>query len=361
MRILHITAPGATGGLERVVRGLVEALRERGHAVSLLASVGTDNGPHPFVDALQAGGVPLRLVRLRGRAWRAEVVAITTAIREFRPDVVHTHGFRSDVLGLVAARRTGKPVVSTVHGYTGGSWKVRLYERVQRRALRSFDAVVAVSHPLAEDLQRSGIAPDRLHVVRNALNPNPGMERCEARRALGLAEHAFVAGWIGRFSSEKGADVFVDALEHLNEVTAVMIGDGPERAALAASTADRIHFPGALNDADRYMPAFDVLVLSSRTEGTPMVLLEGMAAGVPIVATAVGGVPHMIDDDEAILVPSPDAVDLARAIERVRADPAAARTRAEIARRRFESEFDVGPWVVDYEEVYGAAISRSRA
>src|SRR5439155_136427 len=103
-----------------------------------------------------------------------------------QPDVVQTHGYRPDVLDAGAARRLGIPVVTTVHGYTGGSWRNRLYERLQRRAFRRFDAVVAVSQRLADSLTHDGVPRDRVHLIRNAwAGAEPLLDRDAARRAPG--------------------------------------------------------------------------------------------------------------------------------------------------------------------------------
>jgi glycosyltransferase involved in cell wall biosynthesis len=109
---------------------------------------------------------------------------------------------------------------------------------------------------------------------------------------------------------------------------------------------------GQVTEAARLIKAFDVLVLSSRTEGTPMVLFEAMAARVPVVATAVGGVPDVVSQNEALLVPPDRPDELASAIAAVRNDPAAARTRADAAAKRLATEYAVGPWVERYAAVY---------
>ena len=367
MRILHLTAPGTTGGLERVVLGLTSALRGRGHDVAVLASIGAHEGPHPFVEALRATGIEVHTLRAPGRAYRAELAGMADLIHAFSPDVVHTHGFRSDVLGLVAARRADRPIVSTVHGLTGGTWKVRLYERIQKLALRRFDGVVAVSDVLARAFERAGFRRDRIHSIRNALvAPREPLPRLKAREALGLPLDARIVGWVGRFGAEKGPDLFVEALAGLGaDVLGVMIGDGPERAPAAAlaesrGIADRLRLTGAIDGADRYLRAFDVLALSSRTEGTPMILLEAMAGGVPVVTTAVGGVPDVVGPEEAMLVTPGNAEALADAIEAVFDAPAEAEARARRARRRLDDAFAVEPWVRAYEVAYLTAIERRR-
>jgi glycosyltransferase involved in cell wall biosynthesis len=199
-------------------------------------------------------------------------------------------------------------------------------------------------------------------VIRNAfVAPSVSfLERAAARRALGIPEGAFAIGWVGRLSHEKGVDVFVRALAHVKRagnVRASIIGAGPievDMRALAVATevSDRIQWHGTIPDSFQFYRAFDVFVLSSRTEGTPMVLLEAMAAEVPVVTTAVGGVPDVVRSTEALLVPPEHPVMLAGAIENVRQDPNAARVRAVTARRRLEEAFAIGPWVDRHESLY---------
>src|SRR5262249_44431217 len=148
------------------------------------------------------------------------------------------------------------------------------------------------------------------------------------------------------------------SLAHLRDaaVRITVVGDGRERAAVEAmagdlGVADRIAWAGIVPNAAALMRAFDVLVLSSRTEGTPITLLEAMSAEVPIVATAVGGVPDVIGAAEGILVPAEDPLALAEAIRGVAANPSAAAERAVKAKRRLETVFAIEPWVAAHERV----------
>jgi glycosyltransferase involved in cell wall biosynthesis len=265
-----------------------------------------------------------------------------------------------DVVDGGAARRLGIPTVTTVHGFTGGDWKNRLYQRLQRRAFRRFDAVVAVSRRLGEDLARSGVPAGRLHVVPNAW-PGSGetLPPDRARSVLRVPPQRFHVGWVGRLTAEKGADVLLAALGRLGDVpfAASVLGDGRSRRELEAvaaegGLADRLRWFGAVADAAQLFAGFDVFVLSSRTEGTPIVLFEAMVSGTPIVATAVGGVPDVVSRDEALLVPPDDPVALADAIRCVWADPAAAAARARRARERLATGFALAPWLASYERIY---------
>ena len=358
--IVHVVAPAEFGGLERVVQLLGQGLRGLGHDVHVVAVVVDPRGIEAFLAPLQDAGVHTHTIVVPGRSYLRERAAIRDLCRRLCPDVVHTHGYRPDVLDAGVAQRLGIPVVTTVHGFTGGGWKNRLYEWLQCRAFRGFDAVVSVSRPLVDRLRSAGIAMSRLHEVRNAWSPaQPLLGRDAARRALGLPLAGFAIGWLGRLSHEKGPDILVGALPYLQDLPlfASVVGDGGMRASLQAQARDlrlngRIRWQGVVPDGARVLTAFDVCVLSSRTEGTPMALFEAMAAGVPVVATAVGGVPDVISSREAVLIPPNDPAALAGAIRGVYRDPAAARERARAAQTRVERDFSVAPWLERYEAIY---------
>lgn len=360
MTILHVFDLGDIGGLLRVVQALATGHRARGHAVYVAPVMHEDRSDHPLLRRLCDVGVSVRPVIVSRRGYAAERRCVAELCRRLRPHVVHTHGYRPDLVDAGVARALGIPVVTTVHGFTGGGLRNRLYEWLQRRAFVRFDAVVAVSHALADQLVRDGAPGDRLMTLPNAWLPaTPILDRTAARRELGLAGQELQVGWVGRLSHEKGPDVLLDAMAMLADLPLVasFLGDGPElprlrdRAAVLG-IAERVRWHGIVNDAARVASAFDVFVLSSRTEGTPIALFEAMAAGVPIVATGVGGVPEVLSEAEAILVPPEDPRSIAEAIRATAADPRAAAARAAAARRRLEADFAAGPWLDRYEDLY---------
>lgn len=360
LSILHVVAPAQAGGLEEVVVALAAGHAARGHTVRVLTILDRDDSRDPLTRRLPAAGVEVVPAVLAGRAYARERAAVARACAAFRPDVVHTHGYRPDVLDGGVARRLGIPTVTTVHGFTGGDWKNRLYERLQVRAFRRFDAVVAVSRPIVERLARAGVPRQRIHLLPNAwAGRPPAQDRAAARRSLGVPLEGFRIGWVGRLTAEKGADVLVEAVARLGDVpvSVSVIGDGRERGPLEQRArelgiADRIAWHGLVADAAGLYRAFDVFVLSSRTEGTPIALFEAMAAGVPVVATHVGGVPDVVSPGEALLVPAEDPDALASAIRAVLEDPAAAAARAAAARARLERAFGREPWLDRYEMLY---------
>ena len=364
LTVLHILAPGEIGGLERVVHGLVTGLAESGHRPIVAAVLPPSSGAHPFLNLLSEHGIAVRPVVVPDRGYRLERRAVAELCRRESPAVVHTHGFRPDVIDAGIARRQDIATVTTVHGFTGGSWRVRLYEHLQIRALRRFSAVVAVSRPLLARLTLGGVPTGQVHCIPNAWHPTaPPLPRDEARARLGLPVGGFVVGWVGRLSAEKGTDVAVAALSHLRDlpITLAIVGTGPNEPSLRASARQagvegRVHWAGSVGDAGMVFSAFDMFLLSSRSEGTPIVLFEALATGTPLVVTRVGGVPDVVTDREAILVPPEAPAEIADAIREIHMDPAEAYQRAERGRKRLTDEFAFGPWIEKYVALYHTVI-----
>ena len=369
LRILHVIAPADFGGLERVVHGLAVGQRRRGHHVNVLAVL--DHGreaDHPVVAELVADGVPVDVAALPPRAYREERRQMRRALERHGPHVVHTHGARVDVLDAPVARRAGFGTVTTVHGFTGGGPKNRLYEYLQRRSMRRADAVVIVSPAQLEVLAGAGIPRARIHTVPNAwAGGRTAIERNDARRRLGIEPTTRpVLGWVGRLTPEKGPDVFLRAAALLRDVDplAVFVGAGRRRAALEAlagqlGVSDQVRWTGRIDGAGALLGAFDLFVMSSRTEGTPIILFEAIDAGVPVVATAVGGIPNVIGPDEGILAKPEDPAALADAVRMALRDPAASRRRATAARARVARHFGLESWLDRYDDIY-RSVARKR-
>lgn len=359
LKVLHVLAPGVVGGLERVVCSLTRAQREAGIEARVAAVVEPGADENPVVAELRAAEVGVDEIRVPPRSYSLERRKLAELCARWRPDVMHSHGYRCDIVDSRVAQQLAIPRVSTQHGFTGGDLRNRLYEWLQRREARRMDAVIAVSRAMGDLLAASNVARERLHVVPNAYSPRTHFtERSAARRELGLPVDAYVIGWVGRLTAEKGADVLVDAMALLKgePVIASFIGDGSQRQSLTARStskaAGKVYWHGLVLDASRLLRAFDVFVLSSRTEGTPMVLFEAMSAGIPIVATRVGGVPDVLRREDALLVDADDPESLASAIRETMRNPETARARAASARARLAAEYAVAPWVERHTTIY---------
>lgn len=357
MKVMHLIAPAPFGGAETVVKAL--ALKRGGRGDTIVAAL-VREGNHPFVLGARAAGVDLRTIETGSRQYLRQVRQVSELIRRERVDVLHTHVYHANIVGFLGARSSRCLRVTTFHGHTGGSARVRLYERADRWMLPRFDAVICVSERQRGELTRAGIGPDRLHVIPNGATAGTPLPRAEARRQLGLGDGAAV-GWIGRLSHEKGPDLLLDAVAALpGHITAVLLGDGPlrqplEERARAMGLGQRVVFAGQRPDAGALIGAFDLLVLSSRTEGMPMVLLEAVAAGVPVAAFAVGGIPDYLNDRNGWVVPAGDTAALAAAVAGAIADPALRVARSSEASRLLDGPLGPDHWLDRIEAVYRGA------
>jgi glycosyltransferase involved in cell wall biosynthesis len=176
-----------------------------------------------------------------------------------------------------------------------------------------------------------------------------------------------IVGWVGRLSREKGADVMLEALALADESWQLsIIGDGPEadslrRQAERLGIEGRVTWHGVVDDAGTLLSAFDAFVLSSRTEGTPITLLEAMDAGIPIVATTVGGIPDVVTPAHAILVPPEQPSSIASALAELLTNPRATAERSAAATERVRASFSRGAWLDAVNDVYATVLgSRTR-
>jgi glycosyltransferase involved in cell wall biosynthesis len=362
--ILQIVAPGEVGGLESVVLALAAGQTRRGHRVIVAVVSEPRDAEHPFVAALTAAGVTSVPFELQPRAYLKERALIRELCDREKPDVVHTHGYRPDILHAASRLRRKFATVTTLHGSSRLGGSSSFHEILQMLLLRRFDAVIAVSRQLGNQLRGTWVRADRLHVIANGWSDRiPVADSSEARRRLSLPAKGVVVGWVGRLIPIKGADVFLRAVPHLSAspLTISVIGDGPERARLeefarTEGLSDRVRFHGTVPEAGRYITAFDVFVLSSRSEGIPVTLLEAMAAKVPVVVTSVGGVPEVVGPEEAMLVRPDDPVALAAAIYSAIQDPAAATRRADAAALRLHANFGMDRWIDAHDRVYDLII-----
>jgi glycosyltransferase involved in cell wall biosynthesis len=335
-----------------------------GYDVRVIALLETGATEPSIVGELRQANVTVIPVIHPPHSYRAQRRSILDICTQFTPDVLHSHGYLPDVLAASLGSMLRGARVTTVHGFTGGGWRNRLYEWMQRRSFARFDAVVAVSRKLARELA-SAASTRAIHTLPNAWRPVEELLPPESARAtLQLSKDTFNIGWIGRVSREKGADILVEALPPLSDIAihVTFIGEGAERGNLERRAGqlgvqNSVSWRGEVPRASRLLSAFDLLVISSRTEGTPITLFEAMHAGVPIVASSVGGIPDVVSSDEAILIQPEDPAALVSAIRRVHDAPADARARAVRARDRLQSEFAAAAWIDSYGRIYEVAMT----
>jgi glycosyltransferase involved in cell wall biosynthesis len=319
-------------------------------------------------DRLREAGVEAVHVPVRGMLRAGDHRAVREHLRAVRPDVLHTHLGYSDLLGGVAARTLGIPSVSTLH-MTLWSGTPREWSRFRLTALarrRCAAQIIAVSEAARQSYLATGWdRPEHVVTIHNgiadAARPGAGVA---VRRELGIAADALVLGMVGVLRGWKGHEEAAAAVELLAErfpqLLLLIVGDGPKRADIERATrglGDRVAFAGYRDDVIDVLDAVDVLVHPSALDAFPTALLEAMAAGVPAVATAVGGIPEAIADGETgILVPAPaTAAGVADAVEPLLADAGLRRRMGARGRARFEREFRTDRWIERLLAVYESA------
>jgi len=358
-RVAQVIWSLGLGGAEQVVIRLAGGVDRRRFEPVIVCL----DRPGPFATQAEAAGIEVVALDKRGPIDPGAIVRLARLLRSRGIEVVHTHLWGANLWGRLAARAARVPVVvCTEHNVD--SWKKGYHLALDRLLAPAATHLVAVSEEVRAFYERHGVGRGRWHVVYNGVEVSAAArpERGDAFRALGLGPEDRVVGLVGRLVPAKAPEVFLRALASaaaaVPRLRGLVVGDGPSRAAAEDEARrlgieGRVVFAGLRKDVAELLPGLDALVFSSLREGLSMAMLEAMAAGVPIVATAVGGTPELITHDTTgLLVPPgrPDA--LAEALVSLLQDPAAAERLRAAARRHVEERFSAGKMFEAHEALY---------
>ncbi len=365
MNIVHLTASTFFGGPERQMLGLGD--HSPGHT-STFASYSEDGRCADFLAEARARGHGAVELQSDSPNLRDNLREVAELLRARAADVLVTHTFKPNVLGRIAARRVGIPIVAVSRGWTWENLKVRAYEAMDRVNLRFVDHVVAVSEGQGERVRKAGVPGPRLSVIRNAARlqafaePDPVYRQKLLRlfpAVTGLSQVVLAAG---RLSPEKGFDILIEAasavVKSRPDARFVLFGEGSERGKLEARVAElglsnHFRMPGFTADLDKYLPWADTVALPSFTEGLPNIALEASAAGVPVVATSVGGTPEVVTHGETgLLVPSGQPAALADSVGRLLASSELRGAMGGAARRLMRERFTFESQAAQYETLF---------
>jgi glycosyltransferase involved in cell wall biosynthesis len=309
---------------------------------------GSEPTSNDFVLACEKAGLEVHVLRERFLFDPVVLPAIHKLIAHCKPDIIQSHAVKSHFLIRLTAIYRERPWIAFHHGYTWTSSRTRIYNHLDRWSLPSASKVVTVCRPFASALEKIGVRPERVVIRHNsvkAFSPASDEEVFDLRRKLGISSDTQVVLCVGRLSREKGQADLVEAAALLRrgnkerKIRFILAGEGPDRKMLKDTgryflVEDWFIFTGHVSDLRAYYTLANLLVLPSHTEGSPNVLLEGMAAGLPIIATAVGGVPEIVTNEkEALLVEKQNPAALAGEIERLLSDANLKRELAEAARQ----------------------------
>jgi glycosyltransferase involved in cell wall biosynthesis len=370
MRIVHLMASPFLGGPEKQVLGVARHLP--GDVETCFLSFAEGGKAQPFLDEARRLGFAVKALSYNTPRYFACVREVADELREQRADLLCCSGYKPDLVGWRAARRVGIPVVAIAHGWTAATWRVRCYEWLDRFILNWMDAVVCVSHAQAVKARAAGVGEAKLAVIHNAIGDEAFIEAQSGARqemAQWFAQPPrWIIGAVGRLSPEKGFVDFIEAagkiVQQRPEAGFVLFGDGPLRTSLESLAAKlglqgKFVFAGFRNDLGRWVPNLDVNVISSYTEGLPVALLEASAAGVPTVATAVGGIPEVITDgQDGCLVAAGDPANLARRVIALLDDTAQRHALGQAARDRVRRDFLFSKTSRQYHALFQRLIGR---
>jgi glycosyltransferase involved in cell wall biosynthesis len=358
--IVQLTASRFYGAPERQILELGRALSESWRTVIVSFSEG--GLCREFLAKAAGQGFPAVCLDHDTPRLAAALGDLTQLLSRAGAEGLCCHGYKANLLGLLAARRLRIPVVAVSRGWTAETWRVRLYEVLDRRVLGRMDRVVCVSHAQAQKVRRAGVPRQKTVVIHDAVRadrfPSPRNEDRVRLEQLFAEPPKRIVGAAGRLSPEKGFDVLIDAASEVlrrdPSVGFVLYGDGRLRGALAGRVRERklegrFVLAGFCSELDRLFPCFDLFVLPSFTEGLPNVVLEAFAAGVPVVATAVGGTPEVVrDGHNGYLVPPGDSAALAKRIADALCDQRQLRKFGERGRQRVERCFSFASQAESY-------------
>jgi glycosyltransferase involved in cell wall biosynthesis len=376
------------GGPALHVAYLTAGLRERGYDTTLVAG-SLARGEDSMAFVADARDVEIVRIDELGREispLRDFVATLRLArlIRRERPDILHTHTAKAGTVGRVAAILAGKHkppiVVHTFHGHVlrgyFGPLRSWFFRMLERWLAAHTTALIAVSPQVRDDLVALGVAPaERFAVIRLGIELGERIApekngRADSRRYLGIPDDRFAVGWIGRMTAVKRTDDVLVAFKRLREAgvdaTLCMVGDGPDRPHLE----QRAHelgvmrdtlFLGYQEDVAPFYAAFDALVLPSSNEGTPVSVIEALAAGRPVVATRVGGVPDVVQEGEDGFLVDPGATDdLADRLAQLARDEGLREQMGAAGRKRVLPRYAVDRLVDDVDRLYRSLLDASR-
>ena len=308
--ILQLRSSAGLYGADRMVLALDQGLRQQGVRSRLLSINNYLLDNQPLHDCSTRAGQDAVLLPCRGKLDMRTITALGSQIDQCAADVLHVHDYKSAFYAWLATRRRLQvKLVATLHGWVEVSRALRLYNTLEIALLRRFDALVVVSDKQVNRLSRAGIPAARIRQIDNgiAISRKKRPASPELRTELGIENAGHVFSAVGRLSSEKNLKLLIDAFTSVvasnPDVRLLLAGDGPEGQALKDKVAQlglqgQIRFAGSRSDMEQIYPLIDCLVLPSLSEGMPLVVLEAMSHGIPVISSAVGEVPRILANSQ---------------------------------------------------------------
>jgi glycosyltransferase involved in cell wall biosynthesis len=367
LRVTHVVLALDVGGLERIVVDLMRAGRAHGLDPSVICL----ERPGTLAVQVEDLGIPILCADKPSGVRLGTVGRVRELLRQVKPDVVHTHQIGALFYAGPAARLEKVPVVVHTEHTNNVAMSATLNKKIRTRLLwglaGSFaDRFCCVSDEIAEAVRAYGtVAHQKVSVVPNGVDTAAFAsteDRDSLRRSLGIPRDVPVIGTVGRLNEVKSQDLLIRGFANIATVNSMphllLVGDGPEfqrlrQLAADLGISDRVHFTGYQARPDRFLHLMDIFALTSRREGMPLAILEAWAAGRPIIASRVGGVPGIVTEGHTgMLFDSGDEAALTHAMTHILANPLEARRLGEAGRDYVRSRYDLRVMADSYEQHY---------
>lgn len=326
IKVLHLIDSSGMYGAESVVLTLLDNLKASTIYHCILGCI-----KEPQNDYVELGrlaekiDIPVAYFPMRRGISLLGVLKILLYIKNNNIQLIHSHGFKPNIyLGLMPKRILNVKVISTIHGWAKkyADRKLAVYEKINCFFIKRFSRCIAVSASVKQDLLKKGIPSDKIIIIYNGINLDKGRKRSNSKKTkeeFNIPTDAFVIGTAGRLVKEKGMDIFIKSAalfkKHNPDAFFLIAGDGPLLADLKNKVKklgieQDIRFLGFIENIYEFLSILDIFVLSSLTEGLPMILLEAMNAGCSVVCSKVGGTPEVITDGINGLLIDPNKPDV---------------------------------------------------
>jgi glycosyltransferase involved in cell wall biosynthesis len=363
IKILHLIAPRGIGGAERVLLTLLKNIDREKFDLVLGIFIDQGKGKDYFWNEAEKLDLPLEPIRYKNPYDLSQILQIYRISKKHNPNIIHTHGYKTNILGFLVAKLFRLPLVTTVHGLHSGRNKSLIW--VSLKLLSYFDRIIAVSDQIKRELKTMKVPSRKIIMVRNVSpigtkenSANPSTFREE----IGIPPDAKLVGFVGRLEPVKGCSLFIKTIPQVTKSNPdscfVVVGDGSERKLLESlvrelSIENRVYFCGYRDDPMNVFQSLDLFVLPSLNEGIPLSMLEAMSNEVPVVATSVGGIPEVIKDRvNGILVPTNNPKALAESILEALNNSNETAKRVIEAKKTILNEFNVQKWIEKIQNIY---------
>jgi glycosyltransferase involved in cell wall biosynthesis len=359
---IQLISTGGMYGAERALLELASYIADQGWDSRVVALEG--RGATELVQRATALGLTAEAFVATGRLALLPMMSrLRQLLRRYPRAIVHSHGYKPDILLFLLGIPRRLACLATCHSWYSETRQLQALEAIDKRVLRGFDHVVAVSGEICEELHASGMSLKKISLISNGITaPSAGEDaKVRVREEFGLPRSAKLIVQIGRLARSKRNDLLVAAVANLVDavdIHVLLVGEGDQSQALAElvkrrGLEDRVHFCGYRDNIPQILAAADLLALTSDKEGLPIVILEAMAMQCAIVATRVGDIPRVLGDGrDAWIVPPNDVRALTEAIRAVFSRPDLAKMRAANAHLEFLRQYSRDSMGRRYLEIY---------